>query len=208
MKVVQAFKDFITEDQRDELNRWTTENYSRNIFIDPRMDSNYLRNTKLTTRFANPLVNYKNPCLENEHHDSINFIASSNPNFKYPDVVYEIRNSIVKTFDFKHFGLCPVGKDGIITEISFKGGTIHPHTDPVWFEGTHTVHCNFVTQKPESGGVTIIDGEPWEVEETDLLMYIVSSAEHQVDEIIGDRDRILWIFSFMLSEQDTKRIFS
>ena len=39
MRVVQAFKDFITEEQRDELNRWTTENYSRDIFIDPRMDS-------------------------------------------------------------------------------------------------------------------------------------------------------------------------
>tara|TARA_B100000925_G_scaffold269532_1_gene231413 strand:+ start:783 stop:1403 length:621 start_codon:yes stop_codon:yes gene_type:complete len=206
MKVVQAFKDFISEEQRDELNRWTTENYTRDIFIDPRMDANSIRNTKLTTRFANSLVNYMNPFLENHDHD--NFLASSNPNFKYPDVVHEIQSSIVRTFDFKDFGLSPVGKNGIITEISFEGGTIHPHTDPVWFEGTHTVHCNFITQKPESGGVTIINGEPWEVNDTDLLMYIVSSAEHQVDQIIGKTNRILWVFSFMLSEQDTQRIFS
>ncbi len=45
-------------------------------------------------------------------------------------MVHEIQSSIVRTFDFKDFGLSPVGKNGIITEISFEGGTIHPHTDP------------------------------------------------------------------------------
>ena len=55
---------------------------------------------------------------------------------------------------------------------------------------------------------TYIDGEPWETEETDLLMYIVSQAEHGVDEIIGDKHRVLWIFSFMLSQQDTLNVYS
>ena len=85
---------------------------------------------------------------------------------------------------------------------------MHPHTDAVWFEGTHTVHCNLITQKPESGGVTYIQGEPWDINETDLLTYIVSSAEHSVDEVVGDKHRILWVFSFMLSEFDTQRMFT
>ena len=205
---VKAYKDFITEDQKDILNKWTLDNYQTDYFMDPRMDSNGLKNTKLTTRFANPLVNYNNPPLDPNTHDHINFIASSNPNFEYPSLVYEIQRSIILTFGLKDFGLSPVGKDGIITEISFNGGTVHPHTDPVWFEGTHTVHCNLITQKPESGGVTYIQGEPWDVNETDLLTYIVSSAEHSVDKVVGDKHRILWVFSFMLSEFDTQRMFS
>ena len=208
MDKVKAFKDFLEPEEARELSQWTESNYHRDWFLDPRMDAKGLLKTKLTTRFANPLVNYNNPIIDPSNMDHKQFVVASSPDFEYPKLCYEIQNRIVNTFEFRHFGLSPVGKDGIITEISFKGGTIHPHTDPPWFEGTETVHCNFITQKPDSGGVTYIDGEPWETEETDLLMYIVSQAEHGVDELIGDKHRVLWIFSFMLSQQDTLRVFS
>jgi len=29
-----------------------------------------------------------------------------------------------------------------------------------------------------------------------------------VDEVVGDRHRVLWVFSFMLSQQDTLKVFS
>lgn len=203
MKLVKAFKDFITEDEKNLLNNWTLLNYKKDYFIDPKMDSRGLEKTKLTTRFANPIITYGNPFLN----DNINLVVSSNPNFTYPNIAYDIQKRIILTFDFWNFGLSPVGKDGIITEISFSGGTVHPHTDPVWVEGTDTVHCNLITQKPESGGITYIEDESWEINERDLLMYIVSSAEHCVDEIIGNKERILWVFSFMLSKKDTQRVF-
>jgi hypothetical protein len=193
-EVVKAFKDFLTEQEKNLLTQWTLENYNEDYFIDPKMDSRKLEKTKLTTRFATPLVNQS-------------LFVLSNPNFVYPKLVYEIQNRIIQTFQFKNYGLSPVGKNAIITEISFEGGTVHPHIDPVWMKDTYTVHCNFITQKPKSGGVTIINDELWEVNETDLLMYIVSEAQHQVNEVIGDKERILWVFSFMLSKQDTRRIF-
>lgn len=208
MDLVKAYKNFISEEEKNILNTWTLSNYKKNYFIDPKMDSRKLQNTKLTTRFANPLVNYGNPLLDSSSHDHINFVVSSNPNFVYPQVAYDIQKRIALTFEFEDFGLSPVGKDGIVSEISFEGGTVHPHIDPVWFDGTQTVHFNFITQKPLSGGITYIENQPWEVEETDLLSYIVSKAEHKVDEIIGTKERILWVFSFMLSEKDTERIFS
>lgn len=207
MQLVKAYKDFITEEERDILNNWTLSNYKNNYFIDPKMDSKNLERTKLTTRFANPLVNYGNPLLSTSSYDHINLIVSSNLNFTYPKVAYDIQKRITLTFEFEDFGLSPVGKDGIISEISFEGGTIHPHIDPVWFEGTQTVHFNFITQKPLSGGVTYVENNPWEIEETDLLSYIVSKAEHKVDEIVGKKERILWVFSFMLSEKDVERVF-
>ena len=208
MDKVKAFKDFLEPEEARELSQWTESNYHRDWFLDPHMDSKGLLKTKLTTRFANPLVNYNNPIIDPSNMDHKQFVVASSPDFEYPKLCYEIQNRIVNTFEFRHFGLSPVGKDGIITEISFKGGTIHPHIDPPWFEGTNTVHFNFITQKPDSGGVTYIENEPWDVEETDLLSYIVSQAEHKVDEVVGDRHRVLWVFSFMLSQQDTLRVFS
>lgn len=208
MQLVKAYKDFITQEEKNVLNQWTLSNFKHNYFIDPKMDSNHLEKTKLTTRFANPLVNYGNPPLNSSSHDHINFIVYSNPNFTYPKVAYDIQKRIALTFEFEDFGLSPVGKDGIISEISFEGGTVHPHIDPIWFEGTQTVHFNIISQKPISGGITHIENDPWEVEETDLLSYIVSKAEHKVDEIVGKKERILWVFSFMLSESDVRRIFN
>lgn len=208
MDKVKAFKDFLEPEEARELSQWTESNYHRDWFLDPRMDAKGLLKTKLTTRFANPLVNYNNPIIDPSNMDHEKYVVASSPDFEYPNLCYEIQNRIVNTFGFRDFGLSPVGKDGIITEISFKGGTIHPHTDPPWFEGTNTVHFNFITQKPDSGGVTYIENEPWDVEETDLLSYIVSQAEHKVDEVVGDRHRVLWVFSFMLSQEDTLRVFS
>tara|TARA_B100000287_G_scaffold166500_1_gene157050 strand:+ start:1908 stop:2498 length:591 start_codon:yes stop_codon:yes gene_type:complete len=196
MVKVKAFQDFITPEEKTILNEWTLDNYKQDYFTDPKMDSNGLVKSKLTTRFATPLI------------DGNKIVCVSDSNFNYPDLVYYIQRKIIKTFDFKDYGFGPVGKDGIISEISFTGGTVHPHTDPEWFIGMDTVHCNLITQKPQSGGVTFIEEEPWDINETDLLMYIVSQAEHRVDEIVGDKERILWVFSFMLSKSDTMRVFS
>jgi len=195
MHLVKAFKNFISIEEKNILNEWTLRNHNQDYFIDPRMDSRGLKRTKLTTRFATPLV-------------TSSLFVSSNTNFEYPSLVYNIQRRIIYTFGFNEYGLSPVGKNGIITEIGFEGGTVHPHIDPVWIENTDTIHCNIITQKPKSGGITYIENEPWEVNETDLLMYVVSSAEHKVDEIIGDKNRILWIFSFILSKNDAEKILS
>lgn len=197
MDKVKAYKDFITESERDELNEWTLSNYERDIFMDPKMDTNKKERTKLTTRFATPLVI-----------PQTGQVISSPSDFDYPAEAYWIQDRILRTFDIEEYGFAPVGLDGIITEISFEGGTVHRHIDPVWMEDTVTVHFNIISRKPKGGGVTIIDGEPWDVEDTDLLSYIVSDAEHEVDEIVGKKNRILWVFAFMLSKKDAKRIFS
>jgi hypothetical protein len=197
MDYAKAFKDFISLEERDVLNDWTLSNYKSDCFMDPQMDSKKIPNTKLTTRFASPLFVNNGTKL-----------ILSNSDFLYPELVYKLQRKIILTFEFEDYGFSPVGKDGIITEIGFEPGTVHPHTDPVWFPDTHTVHFNLITQKPESGGVTHINNEPWDINDTDLLTYIVSDAEHYVDEIVGKTERILWVFSFMLSKSDTQRIFS
>jgi NADPH-dependent 7-cyano-7-deazaguanine reductase QueF len=194
MNLVRAFKDFITDDEKKILNDWSLSNYCNDYFIDPKMDSNGLERTKLTTRFATPLI-------------SGNILISSNSNFTYPKISYFIQQRIVNTFGFKNYGISPVGKDGIITEVSFENGTVHPHIDPEWFPNTYTVHCNLITQKPDSGGVTYIQGSPWDINENDLLMYIVSKAEHSVNKIVGKKERVLWVFSFMLNIEDIKNNF-
>ena len=100
MDKVKAYKDFITEAERDELNEWTLSNYERDIFMDPRMDSNHKEKTKLTTRFATPLVV-----------PDTGQIISSPCEFDYPSEAYWIQDRILRTFDIEECGFAPLGHD-------------------------------------------------------------------------------------------------
>ena len=105
MDKVKAFKDFLEPEEARELSQWTESNYHRDWFLDPRMDANGLLETKLTTRFANPLVNYNNPIIDPSNMDHAKFVVASSPDFEDPNLCYEIQNRIVNTFGFRDFGL-------------------------------------------------------------------------------------------------------
>lgn len=162
-------KNFITEIERDELNKWCLDNYKNSkLFTDPNMGK---KGTRLTTRFTP-----KN-------------------SFTFPDVAHKVRSKIIEHLGIEN-SLIPPYKDGIACGIGFDSGDILEHKDPVWYPGTYTLHCNIISQKPTSGGITIINGIEYETNETDLLCYPVSELPHSVNEIQGNIERILWVFGF------------
>ena len=169
LKVPTIIPNFITEEERDELNKWCLDNYQNSkLFQD---SDNGPKNTRLTTRYT--------------HRDDLMF----------PDVSYKIRNRIINHLEIKD-SLLPGFADGIVCGIGFNSGDIYKHTDPVWYPNTITLHCNIISQKPKSGGITIIDDVEYETNETDLLCYPVSELPHSVSIIQGDTERILWVFGF------------
>jgi hypothetical protein len=164
-------RNFISDEMRLELNNWCLENYKNTkIFKDANMGK---KNTRLTTRYTNDAT------------------------LVFPNVAYDIRNKIIKELNITKF-LTPKFKDGIVCGIGFDSGTIYEHTDPVWFPNTYTLHCNIISQKPKSGGITTICGVEYETNETDLLCYPVSELPHSVNAIEGDIERILWVFGFSI----------
>ena len=70
--------------------------------------------------------------------------------------------------------------DGIVNGIGVRDGYIKEHIDPIYFPGTHTLHCNVISQKSDHGGVTIIGGEEYDIDVGDLLCYVVSDVNHEV----------------------------
>jgi hypothetical protein len=164
-------RNFITEVERDELNKWCLDNYKNpKLFRDANMGK---KNTRLTTRYS-----HKNDLI-------------------FPDISYKIRNRIITRLEITN-SLVPDFKDGIVCGIGFNSGDIYKHTDPIWYPDTFTLHCNIISQKPKSGGITIIDEIEYETNETDLLCYPVSELPHSVNEIQGDTERILWVFGFSI----------
>jgi hypothetical protein len=129
---------------------------------------------------------------------------------QYPKEVYDIQKRLLEYLKIKENTIAPWPSftDGICTTIAFPPGSCCKHTDPIYFENTYTLHCNFVTQNPESGGTTYVESIPYQFEKNDMIMYITSHLEHEVTEISGDIPRILWVYGFGITLPEMNHIFN
>lgn len=181
---VKIIKNFVYPDELNILNVWSLQNSIDNPhwYNDANMDLHKER-TRLTTRFSN------------NHH------------INYPETSYDIQNRIVNLLGLELCKKPPSFFDGIVNGIGFEGGSICSHVDPIYFDGTQTVHCNVVSQKSNIGGVTVIENVAYDIDEGDLLCYVVSKLKHEVTPTAGDKNRILWVFGFCVTDEKLEEIF-
>jgi len=190
-KIVKIVKDFITDEEVKVLNQWTLGHYKNLYFMDPRMNKDD-KQTRFTTRHA------YSRCEEYQGYK-----------VEYPKEVYDIQKRLIDYLKVKEQTIAPWPSftDGVVTTIAFPPGSCYKHTDPVYYENTYTLHCNFVTQNPKSGGITYVEDIPYQFEEKDMIMYITSHLEHEVTEISGDTPRILWVYGFCINLLEMNNIF-
>jgi hypothetical protein len=190
--LVKIVKNFITDDEILKLNNWTLSNYDKPYFVDPRMNQDLVQ-TRFTTR-----------------HSYFRTKEYQNYKIEYPKDVYEIQKRLLKYLKLSYNSIVPGPSfnDGIVTTIAFPPGSCSKHSDPIYKDNTYTLHCNFVTQKPISGGITYIEDIPYTFEKNDLIMYITSHLKHEVTEIFGEIPRILWVYGFCLNLFEMNNIFN
>lgn len=166
------FPDFISNNESQELSNWVLNNKEKDFFNDANMGG-----VRLTTRYSN--------------HDS----------FEYPSIALSIRKKIVNLLDLHEEecnGIYPPFKDGVVASCALPGDTCYEHIDPVWHQGFNTMHCNVITQTPNSGGDLILNGAMEPMKEKELVCYLVSKTPHSTTLIEGTKERIMWIFGFCI----------
>tara|TARA_Y100000033_G_C2726165_1_gene100939 strand:- start:8 stop:616 length:609 start_codon:yes stop_codon:yes gene_type:complete len=190
-KLVKRVENFLTEGEINVLNDWTSNHYNKPYFVNPGMN-NDSEQTRFTTRHA------YGRCEEYQEYQ-----------VEYPKEVYDIQKRLIKYLKLNQNSIAPwpFFTNGICTTIAFSPGSCVEHTDPVYYQNTYTLHCNFVTQNPKSGGITYLESVPYEFKESDILMYITSHVQHGVTEISGDIPRILWVYGFCVSFTEMNNIF-
>jgi hypothetical protein len=194
---VKIVKNFLTHDEVKILNKWTLDHYKEPYFSNPYMNEDD-HQTRFTTRHA---------CNRTEDYRDYKI--------KYPKEVYDIQKRLIEFLKIDRGQIVPSPEfnDGIVTTISFPPGSCCEHVDPIYYrnykhgDDAYTLHCNFITQNSKHGGVTYVEGVPFETEEKDLLMYVASELKHKVTAIEGKTPRILWVFGFCTFEHQLNRIF-
>jgi hypothetical protein len=177
------FPNFISDSESQELSNWILQNKNTGIFQDADMRGS----NRITTRYATGYWPLRPTIKE----------------FAYPKIVKETRTKIVNLLDLheeERNGIYPPFKDGVIASCAFPGDICRKHTDPIWYSGFHTMHCNVITQTPDSGGDLILNGAIEPMKEKELVCYLVSKTPHSTTLIEGTKERLMWIFGFCIND--------
>jgi hypothetical protein len=74
--------------------------------------------------------------------------------------------------------------------VNQEGAFVHKHTDPTE-EGKSHVRLNFLVQRPDSGGMPIINKIEYEIDQGECWRNIASSWEHGSTRVVGKKERIV-----------------
>lgn len=120
----------------------------------------------------------------------------------FPSEAYEVQSRIITALGLSGVRRAPF-IDGIYSGYSRNGReyAYTMHRDPVYFEGTYTLHCNVVTTS-SPGGEVLMEGKPSvEMIKGRLVAYPVSEIAHEVLPARSDAPRNLWVFGFCVPKE-------
>lgn len=178
---IEIARNFVTPDECLELNSWAISAVNNGwTAVSAMKDVDNIPLMRVSTRITGEL-------------------------FEYPSVVYDVLARIKNTVGYGDAEVVNYqGRDGIFVMIVYpgKGGHLIPHRDNRPALGQSILRCNFLSSKPDAGGVLHIEGIPVDIQEGDLHAYLATDYEHFFEDVEGSKLRIMWIFGVCVSAQD------
>jgi hypothetical protein len=129
-------------------------------------------------------------------------------NINYPELVKTLQDRIRQTVPLALEA--PVieghGKDGVVVSITYNDGDVYKHKDPSVGEGVVGLRCNILASKAQSGGAIHVEDKTYNLNEGDMMCYLVTELYHSVEVCHGDNPRTLFMFGFVVNENSWKTV--
>jgi len=127
-------------------------------------------------------------------------------NINYPELVKTLQDKIRQTFPILSEAtvITGHGKDGVVVSITYNDGDVYKHKDPSVGEGVVGLRCNILASKAESGGTIHVEDKTYDLNEGDMMCYLVTELYHSVEVCHGDNPRTLFMFGFVINEESWK----
>ena len=159
-------------------------------------------NLKLTSSEKNEIVNFaqvnhKNSLYFKPNGVSRQFCIVSQTDTPISDLCLEILKNKYEELGINEYQLEPVY--GIFIGVNNEGGFVHEHSDPCPDNFIHT-RLNFLLSKPIDGGMPIINGNVYEMQEDDCWINLASRWKHSSTKVIGKKDRIVLSLGALVGE--------
>jgi len=124
------------------------------------------------------------------------------PNISYPELVKTLQDRIRQTVPLT--AQAPVieghGKDGVVVSVTYNDGDVYKHKDPSVGEGVVGLRCNILASKAENGGTVHVEDKTYDLNEGDMMCYLVTELYHSVEICHGDNPRTLFMFGFVVDK--------
>jgi len=177
---VLVVRNLISQAECDDLKNWALENSSTQFVDGVSGNWDTKEFTRVKTRLTNRMVGDK---------------------IAYPELVYSIQNRLRETFPLITNAevIRGHGKDGVVVSITYNDGDVYKHKDPAvnaQVPDTVALRFNILVSKAETGGLIHVEDKTYDLNEGDLMAYLVSEYYHSVDQCFGDNPRILFMFGF------------
>jgi hypothetical protein len=118
----------------------------------------------------------------------------------YPELVKTLQDRIRQVVPLT--SAAPVianhGKDGVVVSITYNDGDVYRHKDPCVGEGVAGLRCNVLASKAQSGGTIHVEDKTYDLNEGDMMCYLVTERYHSVEVCRGDIPRTLFMFGFVV----------
>ena len=111
-----------------------------------------------------------------------------------PSVYTSLRKRLEKVLGVGSFDKEPMF--GWYLSIISEGGAVHRHLDPP-NDGMHHLRCNVFIQLPSAGGLPIVGGEVYQVQNGDMLAFFPSDRWHRSEKVEGNTERIILSFGYL-----------
>lgn len=127
-------------------------------------------------------------------------------NINYPDLVQTLQDRIRQTFPILS-GVPLIeghGKNGVVVSVTYNDGDVYKHKDPSVGNGVVGLRCNILASKAKSGGTIHVEDNTYDLNEGDMMCYLVTELYHSVEVCLGNNPRTLFMFGFIVSENSWK----
>jgi|APCry1669191674_1035369.scaffolds.fasta_scaffold06073_3 hypothetical protein len=106
------------------------------------------------------------------------------------DVINNEKNKLIHKIGIDLLEWEPEPLFGNFIGCNLEGAFVHLHKDPAPYGYTHA-RINIMINKPDDGGIPIIDNEYVNVNEKDAWICISSKQLHQTNPVIGKKKRLV-----------------
>lgn len=120
-------------------------------------------------------------------------------NYEYPPLVKAIFDQIKTELNLKNATVSSRGgRDGVVVTCTYPGGDVYPHKDPKEGHGVSLLRVNILSKAAQSGGAIHVENDTFNLEQGDMMAYLVDEYEHCVEPVGGDDPRIMWMFGLLI----------
>jgi hypothetical protein len=118
--------------------------------------------------------------------------------FEYPQLVRDLHAQIETKFNLTqwHDPVHEHGRDAVVVSATQPGGDVYLHKDSTAY-GKEVLRCNILSSAT-LGGCIWVGNKSYELEQGDMMQYLVSRHEHRVETVQGNPGdlRIMWMFGW------------